>query len=317
MYRQVLRVILIMSLLVLPLLGTCLIRDSKPLEEEVKFAVDPAFLIHYDGLSSFEETYGLKFDGVYEMVIGLTHEAIRQEDVDVGMGFTTDGKIKELDLVPLEDDRNFFPANNPALLVREEVLNKYPEIREVSGQLSSLLHAETMIYLNYLVDIKEREPFDVACNLLLEEGMISSIPERSFDDSSMSIGSMAYTEHQILTNLMMIALLYRGIPVVEKRYLLPTTEALRIDTLEGSIEMYWEYLTNGWEQLFEEEEEPSKDSRELFLQVAGEDAANDLIWVDYMPFRSTYTIIMRSEQARELDIQTISDLAAWLEEMRE
>lgn len=307
--------LILVLLLLLPLIVTLFTREPPVLEGQVKFAVDPVFLLRYNGLSALEEMYNIQFPSIYEMAIGLTHEALRQEDVDIGMGYTTDGKIKELDLIALEDDLDFFPANNPALVVRRDVLEMYPEIREVMNDIISKLHADTMIQLNYLVDIEELDLFDVASNFLLEHQIPLEKKVIDTETTPLIIGSMQFTEHQILNSLTIKALEAKGVPVQEKTYLIQTEENQRTDLLEGHIDMYWEYLETGMNLLFEEERE-EKDIQEVFHQLAIKDAENDIIWLDYAPFSSSYTIIMRREHAEDLGITSLSELAEWMRETK-
>lgn len=141
--------------------------------EEVEFATDHEFMVREDGLPALEETYDFAFDEVHDMAIGLTHEALRDGDVDAAMGFATDGKIEELELVNLEDDKMFFPVYNAAPVFRAEVLEQFPEIEDIMADIAPRLDDETMIYLNYRVDVEGYEPDEVAEEWLLEEGLIS------------------------------------------------------------------------------------------------------------------------------------------------
>ncbi len=139
----------------------------------VEFATDHEFMVREDGYPALQELYGFEFDRVHDMAIGLTHVALRDRDVDAAMGFATDGKIAELELVNLEDDRGFFPVYNPAGVVREEILEEYPEIADILGEIASRLDTETMIHLNYLVDVEGYEHDEAAEEWLLEQGLIS------------------------------------------------------------------------------------------------------------------------------------------------
>lgn len=308
--------LLLIVAVILPLFLALLIREPAPLEGQIRFAVDPAFMLSYNGLSALEELYNVEFPTVYELAIGLTHEALRQKDVDIGMGFTTDGKMKELDLIALKDDLGFFPANNPALVVRRDALEKHPQIPGVIHTIVSKLHADTMIHLNYAVDIEERDPFDVALDWLLEHNLLPKKQEIEAEATPLIIGSMLFTEHQVLSSLIIMALKYEGIPIYEKTYLLQTDETYRSHLLAGDIDMYWEYLRRGWGYLFEEKEDLN-DTQEVFLELARKDAENEIIWLDYAPFSSSYTIIMRKEHAKDLGITTLSELAQWLERREE
>jgi osmoprotectant transport system substrate-binding protein len=142
--------------------------------EEMEFATDAEFGNRDDGLPGVEETYGFEFGGsqVNEMSYGLNYEALSSEDVDVAMGHATDSRIAEYDLFNLEDNEQFFPSYHASVSMRTEVYEEYPEIEEILEPLSQELESETMIELNYLVDIEDESVDEVARTYLQENGFI-------------------------------------------------------------------------------------------------------------------------------------------------
>ncbi len=280
-------------------------------EEMVEFATDHEFMVREDGLPALEEEYGFEFDEVHDMAIGLTHEALRDGDVDVAMGFKTDGKIDELDLVNLEDDLGFFPVYNAAPVIREEMLEEYPEIEDVLGEIAPELDTETIRELNYRVDIEGYEPDEVAEEWLLEEGFIEEEPPEPGEGEPVVIGSKEFSEQQTLGQISLLALEHAGIPVEDSTNL-GGTDVNRTALDEGDTHLYWEYTGTAWLTFFEEEEVIS-DPDELYQLVRERDEEAGLIWLDYAPLNNVYTIMMREEHADELGIETISELAEWVE----
>jgi glycine betaine/choline ABC-type transport system substrate-binding protein len=106
------------------------------------------------------------------MTTGLRYTAIAQNDIQVMDAYSTDGKLKEFDMVVLEDDKKFFPPYNGAPLVREETLVKNPQLRTVLDQLGGTLTDESMLQLNYRVEVKGEDPEDVARDFLVSKGLI-------------------------------------------------------------------------------------------------------------------------------------------------
>jgi len=140
----------------------------------VKVATDVEFLERPDGIPGLEEMYGFKFsrDNIVTMAIGLTYGALRDEKVDVAMGFATDGRIPAFNFVNLEDDKGFFPVYNPAPVIRQEILDAYPDLAEVINKLPPLLDNDTLANLNKTVDLDQKEPEEVARKFLLDNGLI-------------------------------------------------------------------------------------------------------------------------------------------------
>lgn len=125
-----------------------------------------------DGIRGVESVYGLKFRRTRPIESGLLFQAMQLGQVDLIVAFSTHGQIAALDLVMLEDDKQLFPPYHAGLIVRADVLEAYPEVREVLGKLTGAIDDVTMARLNYEVDGHRRNPRDVAAEFLREAGLI-------------------------------------------------------------------------------------------------------------------------------------------------
>ena len=79
---------------------------------------------------------------------------------------STDGMLSVLDAVVLRDDRKYFPPYECAAVVRDETLQRYPELRSAIEMISGKLTDEKMRELNYAVDGKHRPVREVAAEFL-------------------------------------------------------------------------------------------------------------------------------------------------------
>jgi len=156
-------------------IGTTLSDLAKYVNEhhDLIWGIDHEFAERADGLPGLAEHYGMNInkENIKTMDPGLTYEALDRGQTDITMVFATDGKIKKYGLQVLKDDQQFFPVYNICVNVREEVLNKYPEIREILKPISEL-DDETMTELNYQVDATGLPAKLVAKNFLREKGYI-------------------------------------------------------------------------------------------------------------------------------------------------
>lgn len=125
-----------------------------------------------DGLIGLEKTYNMKFKDVKPIDGALRYTALVNNETQVIDAFTTDGLIEKMKLVILEDDKEFFPPYDAVTVIREETLEKYPELREVIGLLDGVITEEKMRKLNYEVDINRRDVKEVAIEFLKSEGLI-------------------------------------------------------------------------------------------------------------------------------------------------
>ena len=146
--------------------------DLQGLGGELILGSDQEFVIREDGLPGFQEIYDVEFEEVIPMDVGLLYSSVDSGDLDVIVGYTTDGRVPALDLVVLEDDKNYFPPYHAAPVVDQELLEEYPEVEEVLNQLAGMIDDATMAELNRQVDEEGLNEDEVARNFLEEQGII-------------------------------------------------------------------------------------------------------------------------------------------------
>ena len=122
-------------------------------------------------IPGLKEVYGIEFGEFEPLDYGPpTVAALKQEAVDVGLLFSTDGTIGAQGLVVLEDDKGLQAADNITPLVNEEVLND--EVTELLNAVSAALTTEIVTELNTRVGVDQEDPADVATEFLEEEGLL-------------------------------------------------------------------------------------------------------------------------------------------------
>ncbi|MEI8199878.1 MAG: glycine betaine ABC transporter substrate-binding protein [Eubacteriales bacterium] len=138
------------------------------------FAVDHEFTARPDGLPGLEEKYkfAISEDNIVVMDNAIIYKALKESQADIGMGFSTDGRIQAFGLMNIEDDLGFFPAYNPAPNLRVDFAKDHPEIVALLNKISAKLDTATIMQLNYQVDIEQKEPAAVAKAWLKAEGLI-------------------------------------------------------------------------------------------------------------------------------------------------
>jgi len=130
------------------------------------------FMERPDGFKGLAATYGLHFAGPPRIMdLGLLTRALKDKQVDLIAGNTTDGLIPALDLVILKDDRNYFPPYEAVPIVREPVLAKHPEIRDALQDLAGTISDEEMRQLNFAVDGEHRDAKQVVSEFLKKKGL--------------------------------------------------------------------------------------------------------------------------------------------------
>lgn len=148
------------------------ISDLATYADQLTIGFASEFYEREDGYPGLIETYGFAFGNTAEMDLSLLYQAARSDVVDVVSGNSTDGRIPAFDLVVLKDDLNFFPPYYAAPVVRQQILDKHPEVREVLLQLSNSIDEQQMQALNYAVDHGGQSAHDVANNFLVQKKLI-------------------------------------------------------------------------------------------------------------------------------------------------
>jgi len=132
--------------------------DLTPIAPKWHAAVGYEFLERPDGFAGWSKTYGLKFaETPRVMDLGLLYRALTQHQADIVAGNSTDGLIEALHLVPLNDDRHYFPPYDAAPVVRRAALEQNPQLRVALADLAGKISAEEMRRMNAAVDAGQRD----------------------------------------------------------------------------------------------------------------------------------------------------------------
>lgn len=148
------------------------ISDLIPYGSVLRLGCTAEFSERPDGYPGLKKRYNFEFSKVNAMDPGLVYSAARDGEVDVIDAFATDGRIPAFGLKVLQDDKNFFPPYYAAPIVRNDALQKYPELKEVLNRLGGKLTNDEMAKLNAQVDLERKSPADVARQWLKQQGII-------------------------------------------------------------------------------------------------------------------------------------------------
>ncbi len=137
------------------------ISDAAPHTRTWQAGFGQDFMSRADGYPGFSKTYNLNFAEVREMDLSLTYIALSSKQVDLIAGNSTEGRIAQLDLVQLVDDRRYFPPYEAVYLVRQDTLTRVPQLREALTRLANAISTDEMRQLNYEIDGNKRDLKDV------------------------------------------------------------------------------------------------------------------------------------------------------------
>jgi osmoprotectant transport system substrate-binding protein len=106
------------------------------------------------------------------MDLGLLARALRDHQIDLAAGNTTDGLIPALGLFVLEDDRHYFPPYEAVPVIRQQTLRQHPELVQAVAGLAGKISDQEMQQLNYAVDGQHRDVKEVVREFLRSKGLV-------------------------------------------------------------------------------------------------------------------------------------------------
>jgi Periplasmic glycine betaine/choline-binding (lipo)protein of an ABC-type transport system (osmoprotectant binding protein) len=118
---------------------------------------------------NFKKTYGLEFKE-WKPTGDATADAIKSGTVQVGNVFTTDPVIQIEGLVPLEDNKNAFGAENIVPLVNRDGADEI--VRGTLNAVSAKLDTPTLLGLMKRVAVDKDDPATVAKDWLTQNGLV-------------------------------------------------------------------------------------------------------------------------------------------------
>ena len=134
------------------------ISDAARIGPQLRLGVGYEFESRPDGLPGLSAAYNLHFAGPPRVMdLGLLYRALADHQVDIVAGNSTDGPIRALGLVVLADDRHFFPPYQAVPLVREDSLQRHPEIQTAMDKLAGKVSAEDIQTMNDAVDRQHQD----------------------------------------------------------------------------------------------------------------------------------------------------------------
>ena len=152
--------------------GLAKISDIAPLAPHWRAGVGYEFLERPDGYRGWTDRYGLKFGKPPSVLdLGLIYRALAEKKVDIVAGNSTDGLIDALGLVPLQDDRHYFPPYDAVPIVRKAALEEFPQLRAALADLAGRISVDEMRRLNRAVDADQRDVVAVVREFRASKGL--------------------------------------------------------------------------------------------------------------------------------------------------
>ncbi|MGW3102563.1 glycine betaine ABC transporter substrate-binding protein [Streptomyces sp. NPDC001100] len=140
----------------------------------VTVCVESEFANRADGLPGMQKAYGMSIPAknITQMDTGIIYTQVKKGSCTYGEVFTTDGRIKSMNLAVMADDKKFFPNYNAAPEINTKALKKWPAIAEVLAPVTEKLNNTVAQALNAKVDVDGEDPHQVALDWMKAEGLV-------------------------------------------------------------------------------------------------------------------------------------------------
>lgn len=274
----------------------------------------PEFMGRQDGYLGLISTYKLHIKNVV-ISDAVMYKAAYEKKLDVISGYSTDGRLKAFDLIVLNDDKHIFPPYYAAPVVRNDVLNKYPEIVNVLNLLAGKINDSIMTELNYKVDYLKQSPEKVAKDFLVQNNLYK--PSRNGNKGTIKLGSKIFGEQYILIN--MYAMLIKGYTDlnVDTKTGLGGTSICFNAIINNQIDMYPEYTGTGLLAILNASTKTINglhQNRDNIYDYVSDQFKQkyNLVWLKPIGFNNAYCLMMRRQQSNELNIHSISELTNYV-----
>ena len=275
----------------------------------------PEFMGRSDGYLGLKSKYGLNMRTVV-ISDAVMYKAAYEKHLDVISGYSTDGRMKAYDLIVLKDDKTIFPPYYAAPVVRDDILEKYPEMEPTLNLLSGIINDSIMTELNFKADYLKHSPETVAKEFLIEKGLYKN--PINGKKGIIRIGSKIFGEQYILVQ--MYTMLLKGYTDlnVESKTGLGGTKICFDALTNNHIDVYPEYTGTGLLVILQ------PDNKTVQKLIGDRSAVYDFVknefenrfklkWLKPIGFNNAYALMMRKKQADEFKIKTISDLKLYLD----
>lgn len=124
-------------------------------------------------LPGLMDVYGIDLSGGFTpLEAGLVADALANDAVQVGVLFSTSGRIADEGWVLLEDDMGMLAADNVTPVVSDELVEAHGQgFVDLVNEISAAIDTETLAELNKRFDIDKEDADDIAADFVEQAGL--------------------------------------------------------------------------------------------------------------------------------------------------
>jgi osmoprotectant transport system permease protein len=193
---------------------------------ELRLALSQEFLARADGWPGLKAAYALPFRTPAGLDHGLAYEALAAGKMDVMDVYTTDAKIERYRLLPLEDDRHYFPRYDAVLLYRADVPQRFSAAWARVSKLAGRIDERTMIRMNAAAELEGKSFAQAAALFTGDSGSKKAAPRTWIGTLFAEDLPRLTAQHLLLVFASLAASIALGVPLGLAAAKLPRLEQL-------------------------------------------------------------------------------------------
>jgi osmoprotectant transport system substrate-binding protein len=124
-------------------------------------------------MPGLERVYGVDLSGDYvPLESSLVADALAAGEVQVGVLFSTSGRIADEGWVLLKDDEGMLAADNVTPVLSQDLLDAYgQDLQDLIDEISAAIDTDTLTELNKRYDIDREDADDIAADFIEQAGL--------------------------------------------------------------------------------------------------------------------------------------------------
>ena len=254
-----------------------------------------------------KDKYGITFKDFKATDVGgpITIRALIQNDAQVGLLLTSDPAITTNNFVLLQDDKQLQLADNLIPVVRQDVLDKSPGIKDLLNGISAKLTQEALTDLNKQVTVDQKNTPDVAKAWLTTNGLLPGAGGSG--KGSIKVGSTNFYEQEILGELFSQVLEANGY-TVERKFQLGNREVVYPALKSGQIDVVAEYAATLLEFVNKGAGEATTDANATAEKLRTRLATDKLTALDPAAATDQNGFVVTKQTADKYSLTKLSDL---------
>jgi osmoprotectant transport system substrate-binding protein len=253
-----------------------------------------------------KDKYGIEFKEIKALDPGgpLTVAAVEKGDVQVGLLFTSDPNIAAKNFVLLQDDKQLQLADNLIPVIRKQVLDASPEIRDLINPWMAKLTQEQLTALNKRVSVDQEDSRKVVQEWLAQNGLQAG---GGSGKPTIKVGSTNFYEQEILGEIFAQVLEASGYKI-ERKFNLGNREIVFPALQSGQIDVLAEYIATALEFVNKSAGEATSDPAATAQKFNERLGPLNLVALDYAPATDQNGFVVTKATADQYGLTKLSDL---------